>query len=208
VPVKAVVGYTGATAPVQASFNLTTTATRYQANSSVIVPTNTRQAEVYFAWTPSGTAGADDSFYIDDVQLEVVPASSGYTSSNFERLNFNETLQLCKRHYQKTFPYNVAPATNTGSATGAMRCIAVSTTAPAEFYLSLPVDLRVASATTTLYNPEVANAQIRNITKSADWSASAVGADGVRQIIANGSPNGTMAAFDQIAVHVTSDAGI
>jgi hypothetical protein len=89
-----------------------------------------------------------------------------------------------------------------------MRCIAVSTTAPAEFYLSLPVDLRVASATTTLYNPEVANAQIRNITKSADWSASAVGADGVRQIIANGSPNGTMAAFDQIAVHVTSDAGI
>lgn len=63
-------GYVAETAPISVDQAVTTTPTRYQFTSPLIIPTNARQVEVQFAWIPVGTAGADDSMSIGDVQLE------------------------------------------------------------------------------------------------------------------------------------------
>src|SRR5437899_3651701 len=66
-------GFTGETNVVSASINLS-------ANNTALFPTttgagaiagNATQAELQFTWTPTGTAGADDSITLDDIQLEV-----------------------------------------------------------------------------------------------------------------------------------------
>lgn len=86
--------------------------------SAGTVPTNATQGEVQFTWTPAGTAGAADTFTIDDVQLEVgAPTAS-------ERVPFGVSLQDCKQHFCKSFSYNTAPAY--GAASGYVYAIAGS----------------------------------------------------------------------------------
>lgn len=186
---------------------ITTSAARFQVSSTVIVPTTTRQMEVLFVFTPVGTAGADDSFYVDDVQLEIVPNTT-QTAGPFERLNFNEQLQLCKRHYQKSFPYATAPAQSVGP-TSALTWYAFSTAQPQSYFWYLPVSLRIATgATLTTYNPAAANAQIRNTTDSADFSSTTASQGSEILVAPGGTVNAGMSANDQLAVHLTVDAGI
>src|SRR5262249_1338777 len=117
-PVKQTAGYTNQTLPINQTSGaaLTTSETRYFFVSSTI-PTTQTQAEVLFTWAPSGTAGADDSFTIDDVQLEILPSATS-PIAGFERWPFERMLAACKRHFRKTFPYSVAPA-QTGGIPGA-----------------------------------------------------------------------------------------
>lgn len=206
-PVRGITGYTGLTTPVATTVPITGTATRFQASSSVVIPTTTRQAEILLRWTPVGTAGAADYFEVDDVQLEIVPdASQG--ASPFERLNFAEQLSQCKRHFQKTFAYATAPAQST-SASSCLQWVAISTTQPSFYDWLLPVNLRIASgATVTLYNPSAANAQIRNSTDAADFSSSVGGQNNENHVTPSGVVNAGMGANDLIIVNVTVDAGI
>lgn len=207
-PVKRSTGFTGETNPILSATIVSSTATRFQSTSTVIVPTTTRQAEIVFQWTPSGTAGADDSLYIDDVQLEIVPASSGYVASNFERLTFEEALLLCQRHYQKTFPYQTAPAQNAAVASVPL-WYAISTTRPNAWVWRLPVKLRLyQTATCTSYNNGATNAEIRNTTDGADWSSTSASQFSDEVINVTGTPNGGMGAGDTQTVHITADAGI
>lgn len=73
--------------------SITTTWTRY--TTTVTVPAGTTQIGLQFYYGPTGTAGADDAFYITGVQLEVGPVATP-----FERRPYGMELALCQRYYQ------------------------------------------------------------------------------------------------------------
>ena len=65
--------------------------TRYQ--FSGVVPAAATQLAVLLSFTPSGTAGADDSISINGVQLEIGPSASA-----FEHLDAQVVLEICQRY--------------------------------------------------------------------------------------------------------------
>jgi hypothetical protein len=200
--------FTGLAQAIGIAADLTNTPVRFQGTSAAIIPTNTRQMEITVSWVPVGTAGADDSFYIDDVQLEIVPASSGYTASNFERLNFEEQLLLCRRHYWKTFQYATAPASGVGIGTGELIWMAGTTAGNNTSYqVRFPASMRILP-TLTQYNPASAGVEARNedLTNDCNTTVSAAYSEDSALIFSNLSA-GTIVQ-NQIGLHVTFDAGI
>ena len=61
--------FTSPTYPIFVTQPITSTMTRYALTSTVTIPASSTQMEVYFTFTPSGTAGADDSITIEQVML-------------------------------------------------------------------------------------------------------------------------------------------
>jgi len=127
------------------------------------------EAAIIFYFTPSGTAGADDSVYITGVQLEI-----GTTATPFERRLYNQELANCQRYYTQSYDY--------GNVAGTIQRIgAITTVAPAaQNFLQLgqsafPVSMRTTPAI-TLYNPDTGSSNItlaiRNYTGSSNLSAS------------------------------------
>jgi hypothetical protein len=187
---------------------LTTSVVKYSFTSSAVIPLTTRQMSFYVSWVPVGTAGADDSFSIDDVQLEIVPAATGYVAADFQRLNFEEQLLLCQRHFCKTFNYAMAPGFGAGANTNEMQYLASVAGALGDFgWYKWPVKMRNVPTLAT-YNPvTAASVQVRNISKNADCTAitSQISEDQVR-ILCTGTA-GTVVA-DVLGVHLAVDAGI
>jgi hypothetical protein len=77
--------------------SITTTWTRYTWTATVA--STATQIGFQIGWTPSGTAGADDSLNITGVQLE-----AGSTASPFENRSYGVELALCQRYYQIVVP--------------------------------------------------------------------------------------------------------
>jgi hypothetical protein len=154
--------FAGETAPIGAAQSITTTAARYSWTSAAI-PTNATQMCVLFFYFPVGTAGADDSYTIDDVQLEIGAA----TAFDSARWDFTRELVMCQRFYRKSFPYATAPAQNAGIV-GAMN-VQTQTGATGTFgaQVQFGASMRIAPSLTT-YNPSAANANWRDTTNSAD----------------------------------------
>ncbi len=78
-----------------ASAGITTSAwTRFTATTGETVPSNATQAGFQIYFNPTGTAGADDSFYITGVQIE-----PGGLATDFHHEDAQTTLDKCRRHY-------------------------------------------------------------------------------------------------------------
>lgn len=88
---RGAVAYTGETQVINGGVATTTTAARTVFTSPAIIPAATTQLEIQFSWTPSGTAGANDSFTIDDLNLEIV-SSAGAVASAFPRWDYTQQL--------------------------------------------------------------------------------------------------------------------
>jgi hypothetical protein len=88
------------------------------------------EAALLFYFTPVGTAGADDNFYITGVQLEL-----GSTATPFERRLYNQELANCQRYYAKIG----ASSAYTGYGAGEARAAAA-----ANIYMTYPVPMRAA----------------------------------------------------------------
>jgi hypothetical protein len=117
---------------VNAQQALTSTMTRYQFTGAV--PQSATQLGVLLSFTPSGTAGADDSISINGVQLEIGPCASP-----FERLDAQVVLEICQR-YAWTIPEPVAGVViGAGANTGASAQL---------FYMATPVQLLKAPLVT------------------------------------------------------------
>ena len=203
-PVKYVTGYTGVVNVIDVNQAITATPTRYQFNSAAVVPISTRQMEVLVAWTPTGTAGAEDGFFIDDVQLEVMPAATGYVSSNFERLLFTEQLLLCQPHFWKTFPYNVAPAQAAGGVGFAFS--QTNTAQSAGYSIPHPGPMR-GPPTVIGYNAVTASNQVRCDSNSADCTATSIVSSTFSIIVGMTAAAGSLAGY-QNSIHLTADSGI
>lgn len=206
---KTSAGFAGQTNPISTAFALTASAQRFTVVSTV-VPLTTTQAEVQFALTPVGTAGADDSFTVDDVQLEILPSATSPIAA-FERWPFERMLAACKRHYRKSFPYGTAPVQN-GGLPGAAVLVEQAATASGFWIQHAPISLRATGAYTS-YNPSAAGAGAVDITQGASLAVSldAAGVNspdvGMIYVSASGGTI-TVAAKDLIAIHWQADAGI
>jgi len=90
------------------AFTLTTGWKRFTLTSAATLSTTTSQLGIRIAFTPVGTAGADDYFDITGVQLEV-----GTAPTDFEFRDVGEELVRCQRYYEKSYDLTTTPGTNT-----------------------------------------------------------------------------------------------
>jgi hypothetical protein len=191
--------YTSEAVLIDTTQAVSTTATRYSFTTSVIVPTATTQASVWFSWTPVGTASTDD-LYIDDVQLEV-----GSVATPFERRPFESELLACMRHYEKTCQYSIAPAQGTGTAVGALftnRGYAANTICSSHWHFK--VTKRVTPTVIT-YNPSAANANYRNGGGTGDYTVNPSNTSEQRIAL---ETTASVALNDLGYIHAAADAGI
>lgn len=151
--------------------------------------------------TASATAGQAITVEFSAGTLGKVQLESGSVASNFERRPYSVELSMCQRYFHKTFPMTVVPAQNAG-VTGAMQGTMFFSGSAFCFHDNFPVRMRVAPTIVT-FNPSAANAQIRNITANADYSATAgTGTETFVDIAAN--TNGSLGSA--AAVHYTASA--
>ena len=124
--------WSGQSTVLVATQTLTTGMTRYQFTG--VAPANATQLAVLLSFTPSGTAGADDSFSINGVQFEI-----GASASPFERIDAQVVLELCQR-YSWVQPEPAAGVViGVGANTGASSQL---------FYMPTPVPLLKAPSVT------------------------------------------------------------
>jgi len=62
-------------------------------SGSGTVPSDKTQIAIWFSFTPTGTAGANDYFDVRNIQLEI-----GGTATTFEQKTYGEELALCQRY--------------------------------------------------------------------------------------------------------------
>ncbi len=86
---QAITGYTS----LSSNCTLTTTFQRFSLTRTI--PSNANQIFVHFISTPTGTAGAADSFDIMDVQLE-----QGTVATPIENRLYGQEIVLCQRYYE------------------------------------------------------------------------------------------------------------
>jgi hypothetical protein len=169
-------GFTNEVTVLTVSTNLTPggAAVAVSGTSAASVPANATQAEIQFTWTPVDPAGGTDYFQVDDVQIECNLSDDTWTPTNYDRLNFADMLAGCKRHYNKTFPYNIAPAAGAGLS-NSLQIIAQSAERIGIWW-QYPVEMRTNPAFTK-YNPATATSSnwytIASITSSVSSSISA-----------------------------------
>jgi len=193
--------YSGEVQPINTAQAITTTATRYTFTSTVPVGTNVTCASLMINFTPTGTAGPADWFMIDDVQLEI-----GSVATPFERRPFEQELAACQRHFQKSFIYANVPQLGAGSGVhywSTRKTGAVVNYGPSFRY---PVEMRVPP-TCTLYNPSVANNQVRNVSLSVDMTGSTVTSTFKDMRVDCTGTAGTTIG-DLLGVNYIADAGI
>lgn len=94
--------WTGQTTVLNSTFTPTSSWVRYSFTATV--PSNSTQLAVAVYWTPTGTAGADDSLYITGMQLE-----RGNIATSFDVRPYGIELELCQRYYEKSFDVGTAP---------------------------------------------------------------------------------------------------
>ena len=200
--------YTGETTVLAIATNLTAggATTTISGASSVVVPTNSTQAELQFVFTPVGTAGATDNITIDDVQLEAQLSASAWTPTNFDRIPFSLQFEACQRHYNKSFPYSIAPAQSAGTPNAVQLIAQVANTSVATNY-PFPVRVRATAGVTT-YNPSAANANWRNITSGADVTAAVDPNTTLNDASVVISGVSVSAAGQYLGIHITASAGI
>jgi hypothetical protein len=144
----AIIGlWAGRATPITTTTAITTTWTRYTFTGTV--GSGVLEAAVEFNWTPSGTAGADDSVYITGVQLEV-----GTVATPFERRLFGQELALCQRYFYKSFNQATVPGTvGAGSYRGVVSTSGFRTSHSFQHAVTMR-----ASPTIIFYNPVTGSA--------------------------------------------------
>ena len=129
---RASVGFTGETYWVN-NQNATLTTTWQRFTFSGTVSATATQLAVYFAMTPTGTAGTNDYFEITGVQLELGSAATTFARSNGGGIQGE--LAACQRYYYRTTPSSPYARFAVGS---------VTSTTFAQAVLKFPITMRVA----------------------------------------------------------------
>jgi hypothetical protein len=103
-------GFTGQIAVASATSTLTTTWQRFTMTGTV--SSSATQLGIYFNYTPTGTAGANDFFEITGIQIDI-----GSVALPFRTYagTIQGELAACQRYFEKSYDIATAP----GSATGA-----------------------------------------------------------------------------------------
>mgnify|MGYP000432103189 CR=1 FL=1 len=192
-------GWTGTATPITLAATLTTSWQRFQA--TVTLSSSITQIGCQFFYNGSGTAGADDNFYITGIDLEPGPRATPFAFRSFA-----DELRLCQRYYEKSFAYGTAPAQNVGSNSGEAQGIAGKAGANNEFINAQFQVRKRAAATVTLFNPTNTNGQVNDITAAADCSSTGVGMATDMGLTVSCNGNASTAVGNLIAIHWTAAA--
>jgi len=93
----------------------------------------------------------------------------------------DQELLLCQRYYAKSYNQGTNPGTLTTQ--GAMNGTQTSVAGAVQYFpIILPAVMRTNIAAATIYNPQVANSQVRNLTMGSDWTGTAFWGQGDRYI--------------------------
>lgn len=120
---------------------------------------------------------------------------------------FDRELQLCLRYYAKSFAYATAPAQGVGNATGEFAWPSIVAGAVSGRAPTVPFNVRMRAAPTgIIYNPNAANAQVRDENALADCSGSNVANATETLLRFNYTGNAATAVGNIIGAHWTADA--
>lgn len=120
---------------------------------------------------------------------------------------FADTLRYSRRFFDKSFAYGTAPAQNVGLTTGEQRWHANIAGAVSNFSPTiLLTEPMLVAPSITLFNPSAANGQVRNVTDSADHSASSAINITERGFVITSTGVAGTAIGEQLAAHWTANA--
>jgi len=148
-----------------------------------------------------------NDFYITGIQLEV----GEYTSSTippFQHESFGDNLARCQRYYQKSFDIGTAPAQNVGIQTGDLSFPSTkgaSTASTLSQKYNFPVRMR-ASPAMTGYNSAASNAEVRDVSASADCSSTAFASNKETGFYVTCTSSGTTSVGNYLSLHFTAAA--
>lgn len=129
--------YTGSAFPIAPTATLTTTWQRFSATATL--SSSLTEMNIYFSWTPTGTAGANDYVEVTGVQLEVGSVATPYAPNG---ATYQAELAACQRYYFRT----------SGGVSQATHGLGIATsTTNIRFPINLPVTMR-ANATSVDYS--------------------------------------------------------
>jgi hypothetical protein len=203
---KICTGYTAQANPLNAPVNLVPGAAAVTVSlvGAGLVGVNATQAEVFFVWTPTGAAGAADYVEIDNVDVR----ADEPVIDQFEFRPFNDELNACKAHFQKSFEYATAPAQG-ASVNGALFWPSVGTGAAVTSSPVYPFTPEMRGIPTiTTFNTTSANAEVRNGTDGADCSSTAAASIRAKAFRVSTTGNAGLAVNEGLQVQWTADAGI
>jgi hypothetical protein len=142
-----------------------------------------------------------------NIDIAQVQLCAGEVALPFQPKSFHDELIACKRYYQKSFRYSVAPAQNTGDLVGMFLFNQVVAASTAQYgnqiFFVTPLRIGVTPVT---YNPSAANAEARNYVTNGNCSSTTP--DYCTEIsfrITTTTPAGTTAG-QLLGVHWTVDA--
>ena len=156
---------------------------------------------------PSATAGQAITVEFNTGTLGLVQLELGPVATPFERVDFGTEFQRCLRYYEKSFNYTQVPAQSAGAAAAHvfMQVVGASL-ASVPPPVKYQVRKRSLTPTVTFFNPGAANQQVRNITKSTDFTVTTANNPGDNGFgITATSPAGSVLA-DLCGVHWTAEA--
>jgi hypothetical protein len=148
-----------------------------------------------------------NEWYVTGIQLEVGEFNST-TLPPFQHESFGENLQRCQRYYQKSFDIGTAPAQNVGIQTGDLsfpstKGASAATTLSQKY--NFPVRMR-ASPAMTGYNSAASNAEVRDVTASADCSSTAFASNKETGFYVTCTSSGTTGVGNYLSLHFTAAA--
>jgi hypothetical protein len=101
--------FTGVAVAAVRTVTPSTSWVKYTLSTSSAISTSATQVGIVIGTSNfSGTAGADDTLYLTQVQL-----NEGSIALPYETKTFAEELRICQRYYEKSYDYATAPGTNT-----------------------------------------------------------------------------------------------
>lgn len=139
-------------------------------------------------------------------ELYGVQADIGLAPVSQRAATFEEEWYVCQRHYQKSFAYVQTPAQSITALTNAKSISVTGASTSSVLYVKFPYELWSSGGIGTVYNPGAANAQVRNLTRSADGSATTPsGTDRTGFKVTYTSP-ASQAVGDEIALNWSYDS--
>jgi hypothetical protein len=178
---------------------------------TVVCTTAATQGEFQFFWNPQSSAVADDSIQFDNVMLTAqqsatTPYTSTFVPPTYDHLPWEVCLYNCKQHYQKTFPYAVAPAQSTSNYGGALAGVnqTAATSRGAVFWIYHP-NLRGQPAITT-YNVTANNANWTDVTAQTTVAVNVTATSSLSTLFIWTSTSTSIG--DALYIHAQADAGI
>jgi hypothetical protein len=199
---RRITSFVSETNPITGTINLTTSAAQKVVIGSGAAGAAVTQGSITFNWTPVGTAGADDSFTIDDVRLDIIPSGTTAYSPPVEHLDHGAYFLQCRQTYRQSYVEGTVPGTVTATAQ-------ITYIAPATGGEALPAfaytPSMISAPTVTYFSPATgAGGAIRNATGASDVGGTpqTAGTEG------HGGFSVAHTAGNVYAYHYTSNANV